>query len=161
MHALNQFSAAYPDCVSSSKASHLLPYLRHSTAVRFFSFVQNSSPLTCFPTRSLQPDDQAISISLLRVFNRSIRKMPKTSISFAQSLEKKVLPLINGAMGGWMVRISFFQQRSSLALRLPLFALVRVCKSPSLVCARPSTTSLRTTSDWFGSSEVAPVSPLP
>lgn len=30
--------------------------------------------------------------------------MPKTSLSFAQSLEKKVLPLINGAMGGWMVR---------------------------------------------------------
>lgn len=25
-------------------------------------------------------------------------------MSFAQNLEKKVLPLINGAMGGWVVR---------------------------------------------------------
>ena len=57
------------------------------------------------PSPSLrQPEEQAVSISLLRIFNRSIRKMPKTSLSFAQSLEKKVLPLINGAMGGYMVR---------------------------------------------------------
>jgi hypothetical protein len=40
VHALNQFSAAYPDCVSSSKASHLLPYLRHSQAVSLTSAVR-------------------------------------------------------------------------------------------------------------------------
>ncbi|CED83634.1 Sister chromatid cohesion protein SCC2/Nipped-B [Phaffia rhodozyma] len=76
--AVYHLCVAYPGCIYSSKASHLLPYLRSPT----------------------NADEQAISSYLLKIFRQIVTKMPKTATTFAKKLEGKLLPMVNGAVGG-------------------------------------------------------------
>lgn len=80
------FTSAYPQLLTASKASTLLPYL--SGAV---SSIEKKSKDD--KTASTE-DEQAIADYLLKIFRVAIPYMPKTATGFGQDLQLALQPMI-------------------------------------------------------------------
>lgn len=48
----------------------------------------------------LQASEQVVLVLLLKILGTCVAKMPRTESNFALDLEKKVVPIINRALGG-------------------------------------------------------------
>ncbi|KAG5653655.1 hypothetical protein H0H81_011615 [Sphagnurus paluster] len=78
IRTIHLFTSAYPEILSGSNASTLLPYLKNATT----------------------PEEQATTDYLLKIFRASIPHMPKTAAKFAQELQTALQPMIIKPSGG-------------------------------------------------------------
>ena len=86
IRTIHLFTSAYPQLLTASKASTLLPYLKGAVS----SIEKKSKDDKTISTE----DEQTIADYLLKVFRVSIPHMPKTASGFGQDLQLALQPMI-------------------------------------------------------------------
>jgi cohesin loading factor subunit SCC2 len=127
VQAIHLLSKAIPQIITVSKATALLPYLRPASSVCGLGFDVPSSVDSYIV---VQPDQVALTETLLRMLCISIPHMPKTSVTFAQELSKLLLPMI-GRPGG---KLSVSSGSSPVRAQDPLRHLSRQTLEETVAC---------------------------
>lgn len=94
IRTIHLFTSAYPQLLTASKASTLLPYLKG--AVLSTEKKPKDDKIT--------EDEQMIADYLLKIFRAAIPHMPKTATGFGQDLQLALQPMILKPSAGLNVR---------------------------------------------------------
>lgn len=86
IRTIHLFTSAYPQLLTASKASTLLPYLKGAISSIEKKSKENKASST--------EDEQMIADYLLKIFRAAIPHMPKTATGFGQDLQLALQPMI-------------------------------------------------------------------
>lgn len=98
IRTIHLLTSAYPQLLTASKASTLLPYLKGTVS----SIEKKSKDDKTASTE----DEQTIADYLLKVFRAAIPYMPKTATGFGQDLQLALQPMILKPSAGLNVSVT-------------------------------------------------------